>query len=302
MNVGQKIQEAWNITQINHKLRWFGFIPALLTTLVGIGWLVYQYASVGKVFFGEWANLDKYFGVAIDLAKQNGEWSLALGIVAIIVVILYLLLPSLFQAGLIHMSDEAVHDRRVSYSSGFAHGILNYLRIFEFHTLISPLSIISIISLASWMLRWNGMETLKVAWPIFLLLLLLSFLVNFLFSFVDYFIILGRHSVFDSMGKSAKMVILNLPETALMMVLMMFIGIRILINIVLILLIPVLVLVAVAYFSSLSLGLWGILIAILVVLVLVGVVSYLNATINAFATAVWVLTYHELFEKSKDQM
>lgn len=301
MNVGQKIQEAWQIAQVNHKLRWFGFIPAMLFTLVGIGWLVYQYASVGHLFFGEGASLEPYFEIALDFAKQNGQWSVVFGIVAVIVVALYLLLPTLFQAGLIHMSEEAIHERPAKYSAGIAHGMLNFLRCFEFHSLISPLSIISIISLASWMLRWNGFDTLKLAWPVFILLLLLSFAVSFFFSFVDYFIVLHKESVFEAMGKSSRMVILNLPETALMMVLMIFIGLRILINIVLILFIPILVLVALAYFSSLSMGFWGVVIAITVGLVLVSLVSYLNAVINAFSTAVWVLAFHELFEKSKGQ-
>lgn len=302
MNVGQKIQEAWHLVQTQPKLRWFGFIPALITTLVGIGWLLYQYASIGNVFLGEWASLDQYFGIVIDLAMQNGEWSISLAIIAIIFVVMYMLLPSFFQGGLIHMADEAQAERPVTYSSGVAYGVLNYLRIFEFHTLFSPLSIISIISLASWMLRWNGMETLKVAWPVFILLLILSFAVSFFFSFVDYFIVLHKDPVFDAMGKSAKLVILNLPEAALMMVLMMFIGIRILINIFLILFIPILVLVLIAYLSSLSLGVWGIYIALLVALILVSIVSYLNATINAFATQVWVLTYHTLFAKCKHEL
>jgi len=302
MNVGQKIQEAWHLTQFNPKLRWFGFIPAVLSTLVGVGWLVYQYAVIGHLFFGEWANLNQYFTIAIEFAKKNGQWSVALGIISIIVVILYLLLPSLFQGGLIYMTSETAQKRPARYSQGVAHGVLSYLRVFEFHSLISPLSVISVISLASWMVRWNGWETLAVAWPVFVLLLALSFGVSFFFSYVDYFLVLQKKSVFDSMGKSAKMVILNLPETALMMVLMLFIAVRILINIVLILFIPIFILVAVAYFSSLSLGVWGFVIAFLVALVLVGLVSYLNATINAFATAVWVLTFHELYENNKSEL
>lgn len=302
MDIGQKIQAAWHLTQSNHKLRWFGFIPAVLSTLVGLGWLVYQYAAIGHLFLGEWASLDPYFGLILDYAKQNGEWSVVLAIVAIIVVILYLLLPSLFQGGLIYMADESSQNRPAQYSSGFAHGVLNYLRVFEFHSLISPLSVISIISLASWMLRWNGWETLKIAWPIFAFLLILSFAVSFFFSFVDYFLVLRKKSVFESMGLSAKIVILNLPETALMMVLMMLIGLRILINIILILFIPIFILLAVAYFSSLSLGFWGFAIAIAVAVILVSVVSYLNATINAFSTAVWVLTFRDLYEKSKNEL
>lgn len=293
MDLRAQIAHAWHITQTIPKLRWFAFLPALVSTLVGVVWLMYQY-SVMAPYFG--LDTSGLIDPVMDFAYHNGSWTVAFVVVAVIVLLTYFTLPILFQGGLIAMIDNYTQSKKYGFFYGLSQGLTAYPPMFEYHTLISPLSVISVFSLTALMIR-NGLEDF---WPLSLLLLILSFVAGFFFSYTDFFIVLKRRSIFEAMSKSVKMVMLHLPETALMAVLMIIIGLRIIINILLILFIPLVIILGTAYLSTLALGFYGIVLAVVVATVLIFLTSYFNALINVFTAAVWTLTFNVLYLESAE--
>jgi hypothetical protein len=77
---------------------------------------------------------------------------------------------------------------------------------------------------------------------------------------------------------------------------------RILINIVLIVFAPAFIIFGLTYFSSFTLGGVAITLFIILTLLVLLLVSYLSAIITVFTTAVWYLTFEEIYEQSGDKL
>jgi len=302
MQIKQVVAEAWQLTQENPKLKWFAFFPSIVWVLFNLGWVAYQYYSLSGVFHYETIlSFDDIKNYAFGFYETGGSMFWVVIAATIIVIVSYLLLPSFFQAGLIGMIDDHEKGERVSLSKGMSHGFLNYLPVFEYHSMISPFSVFFIVSISLWILKvdvsmfYTFLYICIVLVPIFLV-------IGFLLGFADYFIVLKKEGVINSMSMSSRLVLLHLKENLLMTILMLIISGRILVNLLIVLLIPVAIIYGFVWFSSFGFGLPLMILSVVVAVALLILTAWFNSVMMIFTTAVWELTYLKLLQESEDKL
>ncbi|MEK7523930.1 MAG: hypothetical protein AAB588_02755 [Patescibacteria group bacterium] len=305
MNSRIIIAEAWHFTREHPKLMWwYAFIPSLVTTLIGILYLLYQFYSFK--FSPLFDNAPRSFltevisRTAEFLSEHSNLWIPAI-IVTIVVLIFYALLPTLSQGALIQLiakmrGGDVIHPVR-----GISLGLLVFLPLLEYHLLVKTFSIFSVFTEAGFVLRNLGPGAFETLLPVFIAALVIGFILMLLFTYSEFFIVLDRKPVLAAMGRSAKLVILSWQHTFLIAILMLIIGLRIIINIIAVLLVPALMLFSAGFLASATLTNIGIYIGIALSFVALFVASYFTGILNVFANAVWTFTFLELMQEKTTQ-
>lgn len=292
------IQEAWLYTQQNKKLiYWYGFIPSIFTTAVGVMYLTYQFFAFKQSELFDHAStsfLSDVVSFIFNYLSTHADQRIPLIVTAIILGIIYLLLPTLTQAAAIQIIARHRNGQDVGVSDGIKYGLMSYLPLFEYHTFIKTFGLFSILFEAAFVIRNLGMEIFMALLPIFIIFMVIGFILTLLFTYADLFIIIDGEGVMSSVVKSAKIVTLHWQKTFLITALMMIIGARIILQILLLILIPGAVLVAAAYFATLGLAQIGMVVGIFLAVAALLFAAYLGGVVDVFSYAVWTYTFLEL--------
>lgn len=303
MNVKETVREAWQLTQSNlRRLIWYGFIPAFFGVIVSSVYLTYQYNALrhstyfsGSEQFDYSALFSKYWG----LASENVGLSILLVVVALLIVAGNYLLPPVFKGTLISRIQKL--SRQESLEGSREVGIRHFFPLFEFSIVTGAFSINTLFTESSFIFRWWGDQLLFLALPVLLFIAMAGLIINFLFTYAEYFIVLEDKGLIRAIMDSSVLVVSNMRKTILVFVLMLLIGARIILNVVLVLLIPMLVVFLTTYFATIFLSTFGLIMIGLVGLIILVISSYLLGLFQIFATAVWVLTFEELL-KHREQV
>jgi hypothetical protein len=296
------VRKAWQITQVHlKKLIWYGAIPAFLGIVVSSVYLTYQYTSLknSELFSHGNAHVDviKSAKTVWQLAFHHPTISVILIVLGIIIFIAYMLLPPVFNGILINAVNQI---RKYEPIQGCVEvGVRRFFPMFEFGLLTGSFSIITIFTESAFILRWWGERVFYVALPILLFIAMAGLIINFLFTYSEYFIVLEKKRLMKSLMESTVLVISNLRKTFLVFVLMVLIGARVILNVLLVLLIPMLVVALTSYLATVFLSTIGMVLIIIVGFVVLIISSYLMGLCNVFATTVWVLTFAQLSEMSQ---
>lgn len=298
MNYKQIIADSWKFTQSNKKLiYWFGFPPALITTAVGIGYIVYQFFAfkTSYLFDNDAHSFSfKVVNYGWSFISANASFSVPLVIAAVIIALLYFFMPTLFKASAIQAIARAKNGQRSGVGVGLRYGIMAFLPLLEYHLLIKTFSWVSMLTEGSFVLRNLGVGMFKMLLPVFIVIFILSIFLTLLFTYADLFIVIDDEGVLASMRKSAKLVITSWQHTLLITILMIIIGVRIVIQAVFIFLIPAGLFLLAGYLTAAATG------ATVLIAVGVGgivglvVASYLTGVVEIFSYSVWTFTFLEL--------
>lgn len=298
MNYRQIIADSWKYTQENRKLiYWFGFLPSILTTTVGIGYLTYQFFAFKKSYLfddAETSFLHDVINYGWTFISTHASLTIPLIIIAIIVLVLWFLVPTLCMASAVQSIARAKNGQKSGIGVGLKFGILAFLPLLEFHAFLAIFTPFSIINEAGFVLRNLGVDLFQILLIPMILFLFIGLFLKLLFSYSDLYIIIDNEGVLSSMKKSVKLVIFNWQQTFLITLLMIIIGIRIVIQAVLVVLVPGILILLGGYFASLALSVvW------IVILVIIGVAgllfaSYLGGVVDIFSYTVWTYTFLHL--------
>lgn len=292
------IGEAWEFTQNNRKLIiWYAFIPAVLTTLAGILYLLYQYyAFLTSPTLGGAQESVVFIVIrgVYEMVRDNLAGTVPLLIAAGIVGLLYIVVPSLCEGAIIQLIARKRNSQSVRTRDGIRYGILSFLPLFEYSWLVRTFSIVGVSAWAAFITRNLGWSALETFSPILILYAIVGVILTLLFTYTEFFIVIDDRRVIESIAKSSVLVMTHLQETILLSLLMLIISIRILVQIVFVLLIPAVMLAIVYFFASTTVPLVAIWVAIGVGLLLLYIAAYLSATIHVFAASVWTFTFLEL--------
>lgn len=303
MNSRHIIAESWYFTRENKKLMWwYAFVPSLLTTLIGILYLTYQFFAFKRSPLFEDAPrsfLTEVITTTFDFLKQNENLLIPTIVMVIVVLVLYALLPTLLQGGLIQIIAKKRRGEHVKTSDGITYGFLAFLPLLEYHLLIKGFSLFSLFTEAGFILRNLGPGALQTLLPVFISAAVVGLALTLLFTYSEFFIVLDKKPVLRSMGRSAKLVVLSWQHTFLIVILMLVIGLRILINIIAVLLVPALLFFSAGFLATLTLTKIGIAIGSVVALFVLFVASYFTGILNVFANAVWTFTFLELMDEKR---
>lgn len=303
MNSRSLIAEAWHFTREHKKLMWaYAFIPALLETLIGIFYLIYQFFSFKRSpLFDNAPNsfLTEVISSVVGFLNDHSDLWVPAVIVTIIVLVLYALLPTLCQGGLIQIIARKKRSEPVKTIAGISFGLLVFLPLLEYHLLVKSFSLISLFTEAAFILRNLGPSALQTLLPVFIAAAIIGLTLTLLFTYSEFFIVLHKKPVIASMIQSAKLVVLSWQHTFLIAILMMIIGLRILINILAVLLVPALLIFSAGFVATITLSTAGIVIGIIVSLFGLFVASYFSGILNLFANTVWTYTFMSLMEEKQ---
>lgn len=298
MDYRKIIAESWSFTQKNKKLIiWFGFIPSLFTTTVGVGYFAYQFFAFKQSYL--FSDVDESFlhDVAAFIwafIQQHVSWTIPLIVAAVIFGIMYFLFPTLAKASAIQTIARNRNGQKAGVGTGLRYGIMSFLPLFEYHLLIKTFAFFSILIEMSFVLRNLGPVIFKLFMPVFIILIIISLVLTLLFTYTDFYIVIDGCKVFESMKKSAKLVVVHLKHTFLITILMLIIGIRIVIQAILVFLIPALIVLITGYIAAVALPVTGVIVGGIVGFLALLIAAYLNGIVDIFSYTVWTFTFLEL--------
>lgn len=295
MKYKERIYEAWEFTQNNKKIIiWYGFLPAVLTTLVGILYVIYQIMAFKASPLFDDAPHSFFYVVTttvFNFIKDNFSFTLPLIIAGIILLIIYLLLPILLDAAMIQVIARRRNGQKVTIPEGIQYGMLRFLPLFEFSLIMRTFSFISITAEGAFILRNLGPEVFRTMLPIIVLVIIVALIIHILFTFTEYYIVIDEEGVMSSIVKSCTLVILNIQQTFILVLLMLIIAIRILVQVVLVIIVPAIIITALAFFASISLPQYALIVIGAASILFLIFAAYLAAIVHVFSVTVWTFTF-----------
>lgn len=303
MNSRHIIAEAWHFTRSHKNLMWwYAFIPSILTTLIGILYLTYQFFAFKRSALFEHASksfLTEVIGTVFNFLNAHGNLWIPAVVTIVIVLVLYALLPTLCQGALIQIIARTKRGEIIKPINGISLGLLVFLPLLEYHLLVKSFSIISLFTEAAFVLRNLGFGALKTLLPVFIAASIIGLILTLLFTYSEFFIVLEKKPVLKSMMKSGKLVVLSWQHTFLILILMMLIALRVVFNILAVLLVPALLFFTAGFIATVTLAKIGLVIGIILSLFGLLAASYFTGVLNVFSNAVWTLTFLALMEEKQ---
>jgi hypothetical protein len=287
---------ARNIVKEDSKVKKFYILPWLLSIIFLTALLVYQAIYTYVVMF--WNNQDEVLKKILNFL-QTKYWIEAI-IISIIFLIIYFLLMPIFEWGLIKYIDCKNRWDCLSSSEAFWQGIYKFLPIFEYNNIFSEFKIISILNFYLFTIRFIWIEFIQAINYLFSIIFILGLIINILFVYSKYPLVLENKSVFSSIWISSKMVILNLKKTIRLYFMLFFLNLRVIINFIIFLFFPIMMVVAIWLITSKFLLIIAISILSIIFIILILALWYLTAVLEVFKTSLWYYAYKECYKRLED--
>lgn len=282
---------SWNIIKDDIKIKKFYILPWVLSIIFLTVLLVYQSIYTYVVVFWK-----KEEALVLILNFFHSEYILEVLIWALIFMIIYFLLTPIFEGWLIKYIDSKEKKIQLSTSEAFGQWIYNFFPLFKYNNIFSEFKIISILNWYLFIIRFIGIDYIKVISYVFLVLLIFWILINILLVYSKYIIILENKNVYESIWKSSKMAIMNIKKTGKLYFLMFFLNIRVIINFIIFLSFPILMVLSIWLITSKLFLIVAISILTILFILLVLALWYLTAVLEILKTSIWYYSYKECLE------
>jgi hypothetical protein len=294
------VRKAWQITQAHlKKLIWYSVVPSFFSVVVSSGYMAYQYNAfrTSPIFSDSSEHHDAIGAIKFlwDVIVSHPGISFSLLIFAAFFLLGYVVIPPIFHGALISAVMKIKNYEPIE--GAMEVGIRHFFPMFEFGVLIGSFSITTLFTESSFILRWWGENMFFIALPVLLFVVLVGFIITFLFTYSEYYIIFENKQLLRSAMDSSVLVIANLRKTFLIFVLVLLISARIILNVILVLIIPMLVILMFSFFPSVLWHVFSFIVIGLVGLAILCASSYLLGLFHVFTTAVWVLTFSFIAHK-----
>lgn len=288
------ILPGWNIVKDNTSLKKYYLFPWILSIIFLTFLLVYQSIYTYVEIFEK-----KDEALVLILNFFHSQYILELAIAWAIFLIIYFLTLPMFEWWLIHFIQHKDNQEEIRSSQAFWMWMYKFFPIFEYNNIFSQFKFISIVNAFLFVIRFVWIKYVDILAIIFFILLLLSIVVNVLFVYTKYFIVLENQKVFTAIWKSSKLAILNFSDTTKLYLLVFMLNIRVIFNFAIFLFFPILISAAIIFISSqifLYIAVW--IISILFIIAIY-ILWYLTAVLEVFKTSLWYFAYKEWKEKLK---
>jgi len=289
------IAEAWAITTREPLLRRWSFVSSLLETLLNIKLFGYQaYFAYSYFVLHHQAGL---FDDVILLYQHVGmTWTVVIVLFFLLLLLVEFFLPHLCLGSIIGLTAKAYAGEK-NPQGGLVLGLYNFFPIFAIHEFLFLSSITTLTTATSLTLRYVD-GTIKFGAIVILFLIFCSTnILKFFFSFAEEGVVIQKLGIFESIGRSFKLIVSHLKHVMFLLLLLLVISIRIIMNALIVVLIPAAVIgigFLLTYFftpsvSYIAAGVLGVILTL--------VTSYFFAYLHAFKIAVWTIMYIELMKK-----
>jgi len=289
MNPREIIAQAWAITLKERQLRKWGFISALLETLLSTKLLVYQTWFLISYLQGNPIG----FFADVEWLSQRLSFGWVAAIVSFFLVLIFIewIFPHFAKGAIIGLAAKSYKKEEVK--GGLVLAVYNFFPLFAIHEFFFMGSISMVITLSSILLRYAP-EMAPFGIGLMVLFFLFSNLLRFFYIMSEEGVVTRKLTIGKAMGNSFKLVISYLGHVVFLLILGFLISLRILLNAVMIFLIPGIVIGIAFLFGSFLPMPVAISIGAVLGLIIIGLTSYLFAYLEVFRQNVWTITYLEL--------
>lgn len=287
------IQKAWDIIHEDNKIKKFYFFPGLISIIFLTIILVYQtiYTYV-EIFHQE----DK--ALRVILSAFHSWYITEILIWFWTFFLLYMILTPLYESTLIsYISKKQESDTEVSLSDSFWNWLYRFLPILEFWNIFSQFRFMSILNMYLFCLRFIWLEYIWYLTLSFCFLLIISTVVNILFAYARFEIVLNNKKALESITESIKIAILNIWSTTKLYFYMFLVNIRIIINFFVFLLFPFFIATAITYISTKVFLIITVIILSIIFFVLILILWYLGWVFEILKTSIRYFAYIEWKKK-----
>lgn len=288
------ILPAWNIIKDNTSLKKYYLFPGLMSILFLTFLLVYQ--SIYTYVEIYWK---KEEALVLILNFFHNDYIFEIIIWAVLFLLIYFITLPIFEWWLIHYIDYKNKKEDITWSEAFWMWMYKFFPIFEYNNLFSEFKFMSILNAFLFCIRFIWIDYIQILSYIFIFVLFLSWIINILFSYTKYIIILENKKVFPALWKSAKIAILNIRNTSKLYLLMFILNIRVILNFLIFLIFPVIISIIVLYISSQIFLIITLTITTLIFIIAIYILWYLTAVLDIFKTAIWYYAYQHWIHKAK---
>lgn len=281
----------------DNRLKRFYFLPGLMSVIFLSVMLVYQVVYTYVVL------LEKTDQAFLSLLSLFHSEHISLWLIfGWIFIVAYILLTPIFDGALIKYIETRDNKwaGQASRSDAFGYGMVRFYAMFEYNNIFNMFKLFSILNGFLFVLRFLWIEYLGILWAVFSILLLLSFILNMFISYAQYEIVLEKNGVFESIGVSSQIALLNIKTTLRLYTLMFIMNIRVMINFVTFLVFPLLAVSIGGWISSQFFAFLAYIILGGTFVILILFLGYMAAVMDIFSTAMWYYAYKEGRKKIAD--
>ncbi len=276
------------------KIKRFYFFPGLLSVIFLSVLLVYQVIYTYVVLLGK---KDKILEPILQII--HSEYLSSIIIVSTIFVILYVILIPIFEWALIrYIKQKSQWDASRSDSMWF--GIFRFYPLFEFNNIFNMFKFISIINGFLFSLRFLWLQYFSILSIFFSIAFLFSVILNILIAYARYEIVLENKWVFEAIGSSSQIALLNIKTTFQLYILMFIMNIKVLINFIIFLIFPMLAAFIAGFISSQIFTVIAFSVLWILFFIFIIILGYMAAVLEIFTTAIWYYAYEDGKKKLKE--
>lgn len=283
------IQKSWDIIHEDSKIKKFYFFPWLISIVFFTFILVYQtiYTYV-EIFHQE----DKALRIILELFHSDYIFEILISFW--IFVLLYTLLMPFYEWTLItYISKKYNAEDEVSLWDSAWNGLYRYLPIFEFWNIFGKFKFMNVVNMYLFCLRFIWVNYIGYLTFIFLFLLFVSTIINILFAYARFEIVLNWKKAMESISESIKISILNISSTIKLYFYMFLLNIRILINFIVFLIFPFFIATAITYITTKVFLLITVIILSIIFFVLIIILWYMGGVLEILKTSIRYFAYIE---------
>ena len=288
------IVPAWDSIKEDTSIKKFYMLPGLLSIIFLTVLLVYQSIYTYVELFWK-----KEEALVIILKFFHSDYVFEIMVTAIIFIIIYFLLTPIFEWGLIKYLHAKNSENPITTGEAFGQWVYKFLPVFEYNNLFSEFKIISILNAYLFTIRFIWLDYISAINSVFIIVFFLWVLINVMFSYSKYAIVLDRKWVFEAVWVSSKITILNLQRTVKLFFLMLFLNMRVIFNFIIFLAFPIIMVLAIGLITTKIFLFVAITILSLLFIWFILLLGYLTAVLEVFKTATWYYAYIE-WKKSLD--
>jgi hypothetical protein len=217
-----------------------------------------------------------------------------------IFIVLYILIIPVFEAATIKYIQKADKNENHDISESISFWLYKFLTIFEYNNLFSEFKFLSIVNFYLFTLRLLEFHYIKYINYVFLIILLFSIIINVLFAYSKYFIILENKKIFESIWYSTKLALVNFKNTFKLYLLMFILNIRVIFNFIIFLIFPSIIVLTLWYISSQLMQKIAIFIIIIIFILFILLLWYLAWVLESLKSAIWYYAYKKWKERLEE--
>ena len=283
------ILKSWNLVNHDSKIKKFYFIPGLIQIIFLMVILVYQVIYTYVVLFNK---QDKALWIILNIIHL--EYFFEILILWIIFTIFYIIFIPICEWTLIwYLSKKESQDKEVSIWDSFWGWLYSFLPLFEYWNIFSQFKFISIINIYLFCLRFIWIEYIEALSGAFLVLLLVSVVVNILSVYWKFEIVLNNKKSIEALSESIKISILNIKTTIKIYFFLFLLNLRIVLNFFVFLLFPIIIASATLYITSKFYLFITISILTILFITFTIILWYLWGVFDVLKTSIWYNAYLE---------